>query len=144
MISFDFHRSGVNWELVVIQQPWFTKTVPTTVRISARAKATGSKSDQKGGGARGGWRILANCDLTLVTIHHHHPLLSCIHEVSRQKIPQTPNSKLSLGSVARAHESPWVSPRCSADTQVSNEPPEREDLRTHNAICAFLIDSDCI
>jgi hypothetical protein len=28
--------------------------------------------------------------------------------------------------------------------QVSNEPPEREDLRTHNAICAFLIDSDCI
>ena len=90
------------------------------------------------------WRLEDIGQLRPHTSHYPPPSSIAILYSWSEQTKNPPNPKLSLGSVARAHESPWVSPRCSADTQVSNEPPEREDLRTHNAICAFLIDSDCI
>ena len=90
------------------------------------------------------WRLEDIGQLRPHTSHYPPPSSIAILYSWSEQTKNPPNPKLSLGSVARAHESPWVSPRCSADTQVSNEPPEREDLLTHNAICAFLIDSDCI
>ena len=77
----------------------------------------------------------SNCDLTLsTTIIHYYPLLSCIILYSwSEQTKNPPNPK---------HEAMGITSVLCWRQQVSNEPPER-DKDAPNAICAFLIDSNC-